>query len=48
MKQLSENGLPLCRSLEDHVPLFRGNPGSCEELPGFLSFEGLKGLSLGR
>jgi len=35
---LSENGLPLCRSLEDHVPLFRGNPGSCEELPGFLSF----------
>lgn len=41
IKQLSENGLPLCRSLEDHVPLFRGNPGSCEELPGFLSFEGL-------
>ena len=38
---MSENGLPLCRSLEDHVPLFRGNPGSCEELPGFLSFEGL-------
>lgn len=35
---MSENGLPLCRSLEDHVPLFRGNPGSCEELPGFLSF----------
>ena len=30
--------MPLCRSLEDHVPLFRGNPGSCEELPGFLSF----------
>lgn len=28
------------RPLEDHVPLFRGNPGSCEELPGFLSFEG--------
>lgn len=44
---MSENGLPLCRPLEDHVPLFRGNPGSCEELPGFLSFEGLKGLSLG-
>ena len=38
---MSENGLPLCRSLEDHVPLFRGNPGSCEELPGFLSFKGL-------
>ena len=38
---MSENGFPLCRSLEDHVPLFRGNPGSCEELPGFLSFEGL-------
>lgn len=38
---MSENGLPLCRSLEDHVPLFRGNPGSCEELPGFLSFERL-------
>ncbi len=35
---MSENGLPLSRSLEDHVPLFRGNPGSCEELPGFLSF----------
>ena len=35
---MSENGLPLCRSLEDYVPLFRGNPGSCEELPGFLSF----------
>ena len=31
--------MPLCRSLEDHVPLFRGNPGSCEELPGFLSFK---------
>ena len=30
--------MPLSRSLEDHVPLFRGNPGSCEELPGFLSF----------
>lgn len=43
IKQLSENGLPLCRSLEDHVPLFRGDPGSCEELPGFLSFEGLAG-----
>ena len=38
---MSENGLPLCRSLEDHVPLFRGNPGSCEDLPGFLSFKGL-------
>ena len=38
---MSENGLPLYRSLEDHVPLFRGNPGSCEELPGFLSFKGL-------
>lgn len=31
--------MPLCRSLEDHVSLFRGNPGSCEELPGFLSFK---------
>ena len=45
-KAVERKRLPLSRSLEDHVPLFRGNPGSCEELPGFLSFEGLKGLSL--
>ena len=45
-KAVERKRLPLSRSLEDHVPLFRGDPGSCEELPGFLSFEGLKGLSL--
>lgn len=45
-KAVERKRLPLSRSLEDHVPLFRGNPGSCEELPGFLSFVGLKGLSL--
>ena len=37
-KAIERKRLPLSRSLEDHVPLFRGNPGSCEELPGFLSF----------
>ena len=36
-KPIERKRLPLSRSLEDHVPLFRGNPGSCEELPGFLS-----------
>ena len=36
-KAVERKRLPLSRSLEDHVPLFRGNPGSCEELPGFLS-----------
>jgi len=35
-KPIERKRLPLSRSLEDHVPLFRGNPGSCEELPGFL------------
>ena len=45
-KAVERKRLPLCRSLEDHVPLFRGNPGSCEELPGFLSFGRLKELSL--
>lgn len=36
-KAVERKRLPLSRSLEDHVPLFRRIPGSCEELPGFLS-----------
>lgn len=31
---MSENGLPLCRSLEDHVPLFRGKPRQLRRAAG--------------